>query len=135
MKGHGVFTRLPESDEAVSLDFQWADNNLVSYNVSQNAGMSIFCEKKPFDLTPTFLRISVPVTESLEILGITLSASFNFDANTASKRQTVVKTLDILNKVKRYFSLLQSEKRYLMYIASFVWNIAVKCRIIQRNIN
>ncbi|XP_026330574.1 uncharacterized protein LOC113238064 [Hyposmocoma kahamanoa] len=119
----------------LSLVAQWGDNNLVSFNATKTQACLFSAKRSPFDLTPTFRGVSVPVTDRLELLGMTLSANLNFGASIESKAQTAAKKLGILNKVKRYFSpgqlltLYKAQVRSCMEYCSHLWDGSAKYQL------
>ncbi|KAL0879124.1 hypothetical protein ABMA27_004075 [Loxostege sticticalis] len=79
---------------------QWGDHNLVSFNASKTQACLFSAKRSPFTLSPTFRGTSVPVTDTLQLLGIELSSDLNFGTAIESKAQIAARKLGVLNKVK-----------------------------------
>ncbi|CAH2239422.1 jg7296, partial [Pararge aegeria aegeria] len=78
--------------------------NLVQFNASKTQACLFSAKRSPFPLTPTFRNVSVPITNSIELLGISISSNLSFGQCIESKAKTAGKKLGIRNKVKRYFT-------------------------------
>ncbi|XP_046976467.1 uncharacterized protein LOC124542575 [Vanessa cardui] len=86
-------------------------------------------------MTPTFQNLSVPITDSIELLGVTLTSKLNFGQYIESKAKTAGKKLSILNKVKQYFTpeqlltLYQAQVRSCMEYCSHLWDGSAKYQL------
>ena len=115
--------------------FDWGDTNMVKFNATKTQACLFTAKRSPFHLTPTFQNISVPITDSIELLGITISSKLNFGQCIESKAETAGKKLGILNKVKRYFSpeqlliLYQAQVRSCMEYCSHLWDGSAKYQL------
>ncbi|XP_047997328.1 uncharacterized protein LOC125234949 [Leguminivora glycinivorella] len=114
---------------------QWGDDNLVKFNATKTQACLFSAKRSPFDLTPTFRGASVPITGSLELLGVELSSVLNFGTFIESKAQTAARKLGILNKVKRYFTpgqllkLYKAQVRSCMEYCSHLWDGSAKYQL------
>lgn len=79
-------------------------------------------------MAPTFRNEPVPVTNHLELLGISLSSNLNFGNYVESRAKIASKKLGILSKVKRYFTprqlltLYTAQVRSSMEYCSHLWD-------------
>ncbi|XP_045499438.1 uncharacterized protein LOC123697064 [Colias croceus] len=79
--------------------------------------------------------VSVPITNHLELLGITLTPTLNFGSFIESKAQVASKKLGILAKVRQYFSpgqllnLYQAQVRSCMEYCSHLWDGSAKYQL------
>ncbi|CAH2207692.1 jg25921 [Pararge aegeria aegeria] len=89
---------------ALSEVSDWGDTNLVQFNASKTQACLFSAKRSPFPLSLTFRNVSVPITNSIELLGISISSNLSFGQCIESKAKTAGKKLGILNKVKRYFT-------------------------------
>ncbi|KAJ8705935.1 hypothetical protein PYW07_010712 [Mythimna separata] len=89
--------------------------------------MPIFFERRQFS-SPTFLGATVPITDHLDLLGVTLTSTFNFAPYIEAKAQLAAKKLGILAKVRQYFTpeqlltLYQAQVRSCMEYSSHLWD-------------
>ncbi|XP_038211450.1 uncharacterized protein LOC119831952 [Zerene cesonia] len=87
--------RVNLSLQAVS---DWGDANLVKFNATKTQACLFSAKRSPFQLTPTFQGVSVPISDHLELLDITLTPTLNFGLYIESKAQVASKKLGILAK-------------------------------------
>ncbi|KAF9822784.1 hypothetical protein SFRURICE_019474 [Spodoptera frugiperda] len=124
--------RLNSSLKAVS---DWGDANLVKFNATKTQACLFSAKRSQFPLAPTFRNVSVPVSDHLELLGITLSPTLNFGSYIESKAHLAGRKLGILSKVRRYFtpkqllSLYQAQVRSCMEYCSHLWDGSAKCQL------
>ncbi|RVE49051.1 hypothetical protein evm_006297 [Chilo suppressalis] len=113
----------------------WGDANLVGFNAAKTQACLFTAKKRPFDLAPTFRDVTVPITDHLELLGISLSPTLNFGSYIESKAQLAAKKLGILSKVRRYFkpeqllTLYQAQVRSCMEYCSHLWDGSAKYQL------
>uniref|UniRef100_A0A2H1V1V5 SFRICE_013827 n=1 Tax=Spodoptera frugiperda TaxID=7108 RepID=A0A2H1V1V5_SPOFR len=93
--------RLNSSLMAVS---DWGDANLVKFNVTKTQACLFSAKLSQFPLAPTFRNVSVPISDHLELLGVTLLPTLNFGSYIESKAQLAGRKLGILWRVRRYFT-------------------------------
>ena len=105
-------------DLTLSRVSNWGDANLVKFNPSKTQACLFSAKKRAFDLTPTFQNVSVPVTDRLELLGMTLTPQLNFGQQIESMVLTASKKLGIISKVRRYFGSEQLLKLYTAQVRS-----------------
>ena len=121
--------RLNSSLKAVS---DWGDANLVKFNATKTQACLFSAKRSQFPLAPTFRNVSVPISDHLELLGVTLSPTLNFGSYIESKAHLAGRKLGILSKVRRYFtpkqllSLYQAQVRSCMEYCSHLWNGSAK---------
>ncbi|KAL0821757.1 hypothetical protein ABMA28_005179 [Loxostege sticticalis] len=114
---------------------QWGDHNLVSFNASKTQACLFSAKRSPFTLSPTFRGTSVPVTDTLQLLGIELSSDLNFGTAIESKAQIAARKLGVLNKVKRYFTpeqllnLYKAQVRSCMEYCCHLWDGSAKYQL------
>ncbi|XP_045510136.1 uncharacterized protein LOC123705420 [Colias croceus] len=124
--------RMNLSLQAVS---EWGEANLVKFNASKTQACLFSAKRSPFNLTPSFQGVSVPITDRLELLGITLTPTLNFGSYIESKAQVASKKLGILAKVRQYFSpgqllnLYQAQVRSCMEYCSHLWDGSAKYQL------
>ncbi|KAL0878611.1 hypothetical protein ABMA27_003690 [Loxostege sticticalis] len=114
---------------------QWGDHNLISFNASKTQACLFSAKRSPFTLSPTFRGTSVPVTDTLQLLGIELSSDLNFGTAIESKAQIAARKLGVLNKVKRYFTpeqllnLYKAQVRSCMEYCCHLWDGSAKYQL------
>nr|XP_026490096.1 uncharacterized protein LOC113396392 [Vanessa tameamea] len=96
----------------------WGDANLVQFNHSKIQACLFFAKKSSFDLTPTFESVSLPITNHIGLLGITITSNLNFGQQIESMAQAASKKLSILSKDRRYFSSEQLLNLYTAQVRS-----------------
>lgn len=113
----------------------WGEANLVSFNASKTQACLISAKRSPFHLTPTFRDVSLPITDHLELLGISLTSKLNFGSHIEAKAQLAAKKLGILNKVRQYFTprqlldLYQAQVRSCVEYCSHLWDGSAKYQL------
>ena len=107
--------RLNLSLKAVS---EWGDANLVSFNAAKTQACLFSAKKSQFHPAPSFRGVTVPLTDHLELLGVTLTSTLNFGPFIEAKAQLAAKKLGILAKVRRYFTAEQLLKLYKAQVRS-----------------
>ncbi|KAJ8710398.1 hypothetical protein PYW07_009764 [Mythimna separata] len=91
-------------------------------------GQCQFSAKRRQFSSPTFLGATVPITDHLDLLGVTLTSTFNFAPYIEATAQLVAKKLGILAKVRQYFTpeqlltLYQAQVRSCMEYSSHLWD-------------
>ncbi|KAJ8721717.1 hypothetical protein PYW07_002492 [Mythimna separata] len=92
-------------------------------------GQCQFCAKRKQFSFPTFLGATVPITDHLDLLGVTLTSTFNFAPYIEAKAQLAAKKLGILAMVRQlYFTpeqlltLYQVQVRSCMEYSSALWD-------------
>ncbi|KAJ0178555.1 hypothetical protein K1T71_006378 [Dendrolimus kikuchii] len=124
--------RLNVSLQAVS---EWGDANLVTFNASKTQACLFSAKRSLFDLTPTFRGVSITLTDRLQLLGISLTPTLNFDTCIESLAQVAAKKLGILAKVRQYFTskqllnLYQAQVRSCMEYCSHLWDGSAKYQL------
>ena len=96
----------------------WGDTNLVKFNPSKTQACLFSAKKRAFDFSPTFQNVSVPITDNLGLLGITITSQLNFGQQIESMALTASKKLGIISKVRRYFTPEQLLKLYTAQVRS-----------------
>ncbi|XP_063378573.1 uncharacterized protein LOC134665528 [Cydia fagiglandana] len=108
---------------------------MVTFNASKTQACLFSAKRSPFDLTPSFRGASVPIADSLELLGMELSSVLGFGSFIESKAQTAARKLGVLNKVKRYFTpgqlltLYKAQVRSCMEYCSHLWDGSAKYQL------
>lgn len=117
--------RLNLSLEAVS---KWGDANMVRFNAAKTQACLFSSKRSQFSPAPTFRGVSVPITDHLDLLGITLTSTLNFGPYIEAKAQLAAKKLGILARVRQYFTpeqllkLYQAQVRSVMEYCSHLWD-------------
>lgn len=117
--------RLNSSLEAVSA---WGNANLVEFNAAKTQACLFSAKRSQFSPAPTFRGAAVPITDCLDILGVTLTSTLNFGPFIEAKAHLAAKKLGILAKVRQYFTqeqllkLYQAQVRSCMEYCSHLWD-------------
>ena len=117
--------RLNLSLQAVS---EWGDANLVKFNAAKTQACLFSAKRSQFHPAPAFRGAAVPITDRLDLLGVTLTSTLNFGPFIEAKAQVAAKKLGILAKVRRYFTpdqllkLYQAQVRSCMEYCSHLWD-------------
>ncbi|KAI8433397.1 hypothetical protein MSG28_015437 [Choristoneura fumiferana] len=91
--------RTNSTSEAMS---DWGSANSVQFSAAKTLACLFTAKRRPFTLAPTVhRRVSLPTKDHLEVLGLDLQPSLNFDAAIESRAKTAAKKLTVLYKVKR----------------------------------
>ncbi|KAJ8731368.1 hypothetical protein PYW07_004532 [Mythimna separata] len=124
--------RLNSSLKAVS---DWGDANLVKFNAAKTQACLFSTKRSQFHPAPSFRGVTVPITDRLELLGVTLSSTLNFGSYIEAKAQLAAKKLGILAKVRRYFTpeqllnLYKAQVRSCMEYCSHLWDGSAKYQL------
>ncbi|XP_047998106.1 uncharacterized protein LOC125235552 [Leguminivora glycinivorella] len=109
--------RLNLSLDAVS---SWGEANLVGFNATKTQACLFTAKRCQFTLAPTFQNVSLPLTDDLELLGVSLKSNLNFGSIIESRAKNAAKKLGVLFKVKRYFTPNQLISLYQAQVRSCV---------------
>ena len=105
-----------EMNERVNVALQavsdWGDANLNTFIATKTLACLFAAKRSRVHLAPTFRGVSVPLTDSLQLLGVELPSKLNFGQYIESKTQMAAKELGILSKVRRYFTPKQLLQLY-----------------------
>ena len=127
-----MIERLNLALEAVS---EWGDANLVKFNASKTQACLFSAKRSEFLLTPTFRGVAVPVTDHLELLGVSLTSNLNYGSFIEGKAKLAAKKLGILWKVRQYFTsgqildLYQAQVRSCVEYCSHLWDGSAKYQL------
>lgn len=107
-----VLTTLEESRERLVSEMEgtlnrisdWGRQNLVQFNPHKTQVCAFTAKKAPFAVAPTFQNTAMPISKSLEILGVEVSSDVQFHSHLMDKAKLAAKKLGVLNRAKRYFT-------------------------------
>ncbi|XP_063362860.1 uncharacterized protein LOC134651689 [Cydia amplana] len=114
---------------------EWGAANLVRFNATKTQACLFTAKRSQFTLAPTFQNVSLPVTNHLELLGLSLKPNLNFGSTIESRAKTAAKKLGVLFKVRRYFtpnqllSLYQAQVRSCMEYCCHLWDGSAKYQL------
>ena len=74
-------------------------------------------------VTKCSYNTTVPLTDSLQLLGVELSSKLNFGQYIESKAQMAAKTLGILSTVRRHFTPKQLLQLYQAQVRSCIYRV------------
>ena len=103
-----------EIEQSLEQVAQWGRLNLVEFNPSKTQICAFSAKKDPFVILPQFQGTTLPISKSIGILGIDISADVRFRSHLEGKAKLASKKLGVLNRSKRYFTPAQ---RLLLYKA------------------
>ena len=124
--------RLNLSLKAVS---DWGDANLVKFNAAKTQACLFSAKRSQFQPNPSFRGVPVPITDRLELLGVTLTSTLNFGTYIEAKAQMAARKLGILSKVRQYFTpeqllnLYQAQVRSCMEYCSYLCDGSAKYQL------
>ncbi|KAF9814744.1 hypothetical protein SFRURICE_014839 [Spodoptera frugiperda] len=101
---------------------------LVEFNAAKTQACLFSAKRSQFSPAPTFRGAAVPITDRLDILGVTLTSTLNFGPFIEAKAHLAAKKLGILAKVRQYFTqeqllkLYQAQVRSCMEYCSHLWD-------------
>jgi len=127
-----MVSRLNEALSAVS---DWGKANLVTFNTTKTQACLFSAKRSSFHPAPTFRNEPVPLTDSLQLLGVELTSKINFGPYIESKAKTAAKKLGVLSKVRRYFTseqllrLYQAQVRSCMEYCCHLWDGSAKYQL------
>ena len=107
--------RLDLSLKAIS---DWWDANLINFNANKTQACLLSAKRSQFQANPTFRGVPVPITDHLELLGVTLTPTLNFGPYIEAKAQVAAKKLGIISKVRQYFTPEQLLNLYKAQVRS-----------------
>ncbi|XP_045491040.1 uncharacterized protein LOC123690909 [Colias croceus] len=113
----------------------WGDANLVEFNAKKTQACFFTAKRTSLHLTPYFCGVPISLNNSLDLLGVSISANLNFGQFIESKAQVAAKKLGILAKVRHYFTpeqlheLYQAQVRSCVEYSSHLWAGSAKTHL------
>ena len=105
---------MSEVERSLGRASEWGERNLVQFNPTKTQVCAFTAKKDPFVMAPQFQGVTLPISESIGILGVKISSKVQFGSHLEDKAKLASKKLGVLNRARRYFTPRQ---RLVLYKA------------------